>query len=307
MLDDWVRRDAPRLDADDERLYDERRPGDHGRGSGGRSPKRSCGRCSAATCSTPSTSVRSLGGLAGESYVDKDLRTLLGEPVDGRFNLALLRQRLARRAAERRSGLRSVRPPMSSRRRRTSPIRRLWRSRRSARSFQPGLIPNTFRATNRPDLPAGARVPAAPLGAGLDEFFFAGRDDGSARSPPQGARDARRDAPRRSPAVAPLGLRPARHCGSVRCRSVDFAYTPRLVELRERAAALSARIMPYEQRCEENNGLSAEDHAEIRAAVLDTGLQAINMPEEWGGAGSVHPRAGRGAGRAGQAHRRALG
>ena len=66
---------------------------------------------------------------------------------------------------------------------------------------------------------------------------------------------------------------------------MDFAYTPRLVELRERAAALSARIMPYEQRCEENNGLSAEDHAEIRAAVLDTGLQAINMPEEWGGAG----------------------
>ena len=32
-------------------------------------------------------SVRGLGGLAGESYVDKDLRTLLGDRVEGRFNL----------------------------------------------------------------------------------------------------------------------------------------------------------------------------------------------------------------------------
>src|SRR5438874_12223170 len=32
--------------------------------------------------------VRSLGGLEGESYVDKDLRTLLGDPVIGPFNVA---------------------------------------------------------------------------------------------------------------------------------------------------------------------------------------------------------------------------
>jgi hypothetical protein len=32
--------------------------------------------------------VRDLDGLEGESYVDKDLRTLLGEPVKGPFNLS---------------------------------------------------------------------------------------------------------------------------------------------------------------------------------------------------------------------------
>jgi acyl-CoA dehydrogenase len=66
---------------------------------------------------------------------------------------------------------------------------------------------------------------------------------------------------------------------------MDFAYTPRLAELKERASALYERIVPYEDECEANDGLSAEALADIRQAVLDTGLQAINMPEEWGGAG----------------------
>jgi acyl-CoA dehydrogenase len=66
---------------------------------------------------------------------------------------------------------------------------------------------------------------------------------------------------------------------------MDFAYTPRLAELKERASALYQRIVPYEDECEANDGLSAEALADIRQAVLDTGLQAINMPEEWGGAG----------------------
>jgi acyl-CoA dehydrogenase len=66
---------------------------------------------------------------------------------------------------------------------------------------------------------------------------------------------------------------------------MDFAYTPRLLELKRRAVELTERILPYEDACEADNGLSAEDHADIRAAVLDTGLQAINMPAAWGGAG----------------------
>ena len=66
---------------------------------------------------------------------------------------------------------------------------------------------------------------------------------------------------------------------------MDFAYTPRLAELKRRAVELYERIEPFEEACELHNGLSAEDHAEIRGAVLETGLQAINMPEEWGGAG----------------------
>jgi butyryl-CoA dehydrogenase len=66
---------------------------------------------------------------------------------------------------------------------------------------------------------------------------------------------------------------------------MEFAYTPRLAELKERAIALYDRIVIYEDECEANNGLAPEALADIRDAVLETGLQAINMPEEWGGAG----------------------
>ena len=66
---------------------------------------------------------------------------------------------------------------------------------------------------------------------------------------------------------------------------MDFAYTPELEALKARAAALTQRLIPYEDDCERDNGLTPSQHAEIRAAVLDAGLQAINMPTEWGGAG----------------------
>jgi acyl-CoA dehydrogenase len=66
---------------------------------------------------------------------------------------------------------------------------------------------------------------------------------------------------------------------------MDFAYTPRLAELKQRAIELYERIVPYEDECEANNGLTPEALADIREAVLETGLQAVNMPAEWGGAG----------------------
>jgi acyl-CoA dehydrogenase len=43
--------------------------------------------------------------------------------------------------------------------------------------------------------------------------------------------------------------------------------------------------MVHEEVCEEQNGLSDEAHAEIADLVRDTGLNAINMPAEWGGQG----------------------
>lgn len=66
---------------------------------------------------------------------------------------------------------------------------------------------------------------------------------------------------------------------------MEFAYTPRLAELKDRARALTEKIIPFELECEQNNGLSAESHAVIKAAVLEAGLQAINTPVEFGGAG----------------------
>src|SRR5438105_2345236 len=43
--------------------------------------------------------------------------------------------------------------------------------------------------------------------------------------------------------------------------------------------------MVHEERCEAENGLPAEILDELREKILASGLNAINMPEEWGGAG----------------------
>ncbi|MBF9071443.1 acyl-CoA dehydrogenase family protein [Streptacidiphilus fuscans] len=66
---------------------------------------------------------------------------------------------------------------------------------------------------------------------------------------------------------------------------MEFAYSPRLSELKQRAADLTSKIMNYEDECEANNGLTPEALAAIREDVLASGLQAINHPVEWGGAG----------------------
>jgi butyryl-CoA dehydrogenase len=66
---------------------------------------------------------------------------------------------------------------------------------------------------------------------------------------------------------------------------MDFAYSPRLLELKRRAADLTGKIMVHEDECEAGNGLPAETLAAIRDEVLAAGLQAVNMPAEWGGAG----------------------
>ncbi|MEV6794584.1 acyl-CoA dehydrogenase family protein [Streptomyces sp. NPDC051320] len=66
---------------------------------------------------------------------------------------------------------------------------------------------------------------------------------------------------------------------------MDFRLTPRQARLKADARALTDLIATYEQQCEEDNGLPADAHARIRDAVLDAGLQAVNMPAEWGGAG----------------------
>ncbi|HEX5193078.1 MAG TPA: acyl-CoA dehydrogenase family protein [Solirubrobacteraceae bacterium] len=66
---------------------------------------------------------------------------------------------------------------------------------------------------------------------------------------------------------------------------MDFTYTPEQLELRERAQSLTDAMIPFEIPCEEGRGLPAESLAEIRRAVLEHRLNAINMPAEWGGQG----------------------
>jgi len=147
LLDDWVRRDAPRLDADNNGTYDEASPAIMdalfkplatavmGRVLGDLLPA--------------VDSVRGLGGLAGESYVDKDLRTLLGDHVNGRFNLRYCGEGSLKAcrdslwftlhaAADRLAAQFGNQDPAT------------WLGTASRTGFQPGLIPNTIRTTNRP-------------------------------------------------------------------------------------------------------------------------------------------------------------
>lgn len=66
---------------------------------------------------------------------------------------------------------------------------------------------------------------------------------------------------------------------------MDFGYSTDLRDLKERARALTNQIMPFELECERNNGISDAAHKTIKQAVLEAGLQAINTPTEYGGAG----------------------
>jgi acyl-homoserine lactone acylase PvdQ len=146
-LDDWVRRDAPRLDADNDTKYDEASPAIMdalwtpiatavmGKVLGNLLPA--------------VDSVRGLGGLEGESYVDKDLRTLLGDHVKGRFNLHYCG---AGSLKDCRNALwitvHATADQLAAQFGNPDPA--TWLGTASRTGFQPGLIPNTMRTTNRP-------------------------------------------------------------------------------------------------------------------------------------------------------------
>jgi alkylation response protein AidB-like acyl-CoA dehydrogenase len=66
---------------------------------------------------------------------------------------------------------------------------------------------------------------------------------------------------------------------------MEFSYTPRLAELKARAHALYLALTVLEEPCETHNGLTKDEHDWLVGRVLDSGLQAVNMPAEWGGAG----------------------
>ena len=146
VLDDWVRRDAPVLDADNDGKDDDAGPA-----------------IMNALWSPIATAVmqpvfgdqtgaldgiRGLGGLSGESYVDKDLRTLLHDRVNGRFNLrycgrgSLDACRASLWAAVDRvaAGLASTQGQDPA----------AWRTASQRTGFVPGLISDTMRAVNRP-------------------------------------------------------------------------------------------------------------------------------------------------------------
>jgi acyl-homoserine lactone acylase PvdQ len=151
ILDDWFNRDAPRLDAHPaDGLYDEPGP----------TIMDALWRPIATAVMSPVfgslipdlDNVRSLGGLEGESYVDKDLRTLLGDPVIGPFNLSYCGfgsvPRLPQCAASLWQAVHDTADSLTAQLGQAEPG--LWRSTAARSGFVPGVLPDTFPFTNRP-------------------------------------------------------------------------------------------------------------------------------------------------------------
>jgi hypothetical protein len=146
LLDDWVRRDAPRLDANGDRLYDD--PAVTIMDATWRPIAAAVLKPVVGSLLDAVSDVRGLGGLAGESYVDKDLRTLLGRKVNGKFNLRYCgngqlvscRDSLWTTVDQVARVLEAVQGPDP----------RTWHSTAARTTFTPGLIPDTIPFTNRP-------------------------------------------------------------------------------------------------------------------------------------------------------------
>ena len=151
LLDTWVANDAPRLDTDEDGFYDD----------AGATIMDALWKPLAEAVMRPVfgdltgalDEIRNLdsnGGSSpnGASLVDKDLRTLLGKAVEGKFNLSYCgngdlndcRDSLWQVVDEISQKLAVERGPDPS----------TWLRTAGRSSFAPGLIPDTFRPTNRP-------------------------------------------------------------------------------------------------------------------------------------------------------------
>ena len=153
LLDAWVADDAPRLDADNDGFYDVAGP----------TIMDALFAPLAAAVMRPVfgdltealDEIRNLGGGSnpassppGASFIDKDLRTLLGKEVAGKFNLSYCgngdidtcRDSLWQVVEEVSQQLAAERGEDPS----------TWLREGLRLGFAPGLIPDTFRATNRP-------------------------------------------------------------------------------------------------------------------------------------------------------------
>ncbi len=147
MLDDWVARDAPVLDADNSGQYDDAGP--TAMNALWNPIADAVMRPVFGASTSALDSIRGLGSLSGESYVDKDLRTLLGQPVQGPFNLRYCGNgSLADCRASLWSVVAQVASGLATAQGTTDPT--AWRSNARRTNFTPGLIPDTFRITNRP-------------------------------------------------------------------------------------------------------------------------------------------------------------
>ncbi len=147
LLDTWVAQTAPRLDADNNGTYDDAGP----------TVMDAIWHPIAAAVMQPVfgpvlsdlDSVQGLDSLSGESYVDKDLRTLLDHSdVKGKF--ALRYCGLGDLATCRTSLWDAIDNALAPIIAAQGSNPNMWRSPSARTGFVPGLIPDTMRAVNRP-------------------------------------------------------------------------------------------------------------------------------------------------------------
>ena len=147
LLDDWIGRDAPRLDADNDTFYDE--PGPVIMDAIWRPIVNAVMSPVIGPLIDDLDNVRNLDGFEGESYVDKDLRRLLGDAVVGPFNLSYCGNGdLATCSASLWQAIHTAADATAMQLVQPDPA--LWRGTARTSNFVPGLIPNTFPFTNRP-------------------------------------------------------------------------------------------------------------------------------------------------------------
>jgi hypothetical protein len=154
VLDDWVKRDAPRLDADNDTKYDDAGPAIMDALWNTSAAWASIGEVvlgdALGTELTEAVgAVRGLGGQSGHSYVDKDLRTLLGYKVKGRFNVRYCGNGSLRDCrADLWAALHAAADALATKFASQDPS--TWLDTASTTGFAPGLIPDRIRTTNRP-------------------------------------------------------------------------------------------------------------------------------------------------------------
>ena len=146
ILDDWVRRDAPRLDADNDGNFDD--PGPAIMDTAWKPIVQTVMRPVFGNLLTDLDDVRNLGSFTGESYVDKDLRTLLRAKVRGKFHLRYCGH--GNLKACRASLWTSFDTSVKDLAGRLGPDPTKWLIKAGRTTFTPGLIPNTMLSTNRP-------------------------------------------------------------------------------------------------------------------------------------------------------------
>ena len=148
LLDKWVRRDAPRMDADGDGTFDSAPPTIMD------VIWRPMAEAAMADRLGPQlvenlNDVRSLSGPPGESYLDKDLRTLLGRNVEGEFGLSYCgRGSLAKCRNSLWTAIGGAADELEAEFGSADPA--TWRGEANTTGFAPGLIPNRFPSTNRP-------------------------------------------------------------------------------------------------------------------------------------------------------------